>query len=473
MTHMNRRHFLTGSAATFAGGTGMLGLLNQNKAWAADTSGYRALVCVFLFGGLDHADTVFPFDEPSYDLLADVRDGLFDRYDSEDDEFSRDRDNLLPITPSNAADFGSRSFALSPQMPEMQALFQSGEMAIVGNVGPLIEPTDRASFDNETVQLPPRLFSHNDQQSTWMALGVEGSRLGWGGQFSDAALASDSTANSLFASISTRGNTVFLSGDTSQPFAASNNGGTEELEITERSFLLGGNSRFDNQRAAIEAFYNTSDFGSAGTMRRDFNRIVVGGIDNVRRFNEARDNLVPFSTVFPNSQLGTQLRTVAETIEARDALEVSRQVFFVGIGGFDTHSDQAARLPGLQIQISQAINAFRDAMVERGLWNDVTLFTASDFGRTTIDNGDGTDHGWGGHHFVLGGSVAGGRILGDIPTADVSSSNYTPTSGRLIPSVSVEQYAATLGSWFGLNDDELNAALPNLSRFQNANLGFV
>ncbi|MEO0881994.1 MAG: DUF1501 domain-containing protein [Pseudomonadota bacterium] len=473
MTHLNRRHFLTGSAATFAGGTGMLGLLNQNKAWAADTSGYRALVCVFLFGGLDHADTVFPFDQPSYNLLADVRDGLFDRYDSEDDEFSRDRDNLLPITPSNAADFGGRSFALSPQMPEMQALFQSGEMAIVGNVGPLIEPTDRTSFDNETVQLPPRLFSHNDQQSTWMALGVEGSRLGWGGQFSDAALASDSTANSLFASISTRGNTVFLAGDTSQPFAASNNGGTEELDITERRFLLGGNSRFDAQRAAIEAFYNTRDFGSSGTMRRDFNSMIVGGIDNVRRFSAARDNLVPFSTVFPDSQLGRQLRTVAETIEVRNTLEVNRQIFFVGIGGFDTHSDQAERLPGLQIQVSQAINAFRDAMVERGLWNDVTLFTASDFGRTTIDNGDGTDHGWGGHHFVLGGSVTGGRILGDIPTPNVLSANYTPTSGRLIPSVSVEQYAATLGSWFGLNDDELNAALPNLSRFQNANLGFV
>lgn len=470
MTHMTRRDFLSGSAASFAGGAGVLGLLNQNKAWAADTAGYKALVCVFLFGGMDHADTVFPFDEPSYDILDDVRGGLLNNYSG---DASRDRDNLLPINPTNSAAFGTRRFALSPQMPELHSLFESGELAIVGNVGPLIEPTDRQSFDERSVELPPRLFSHNDQQSTWMALGVEGSRLGWGGQFADAAIASDATANALFTSISTNGSTVFLAGNSSQAFAASTRGGGLDLNITQQRFLLGGNSRFDPQRAAIEAYYDTSDFGAAGTMRRDFNRAISGGIANIRSFNEASDNIVPFTTTFPDSNLGGQLQLVAETIEARDALQVSRQVFFVGIGGFDTHSNQADRLPGLQTQISQAIGAFRNAMVERGLWNDVTLFTASDFGRTTIDNGDGTDHGWGGHHFVTGGSVTGRRILGDIPTADITSSNYTRTSGRLIPSVSVEQYAATLGSWFGLNNDELLAALPNLTRFSNSNLGFV
>ncbi|MEM9669161.1 MAG: DUF1501 domain-containing protein [Pseudomonadota bacterium] len=473
MTNMNRRDFLTGTAASFAGGAGALGLLNQNKAWAADTSGYKALVCVFLFGGLDHADTVFPFDEPSYDMLADVREGLFSRYSNGPDDISRARNNLLAINPANAGAFGSRQFALSPQMPEMHALFEAGEMAIVGNVGPLIEPTDRQSFDDRSVDLPPRLFSHNDQQSTWMALGVEGSRRGWGGQFADAALASDGTANALFTSVSTRGTTVFLAGENSNAFAASGSGGNFELDLTQRRSLLGGNSRFDAQRDAVEAYYATRDFGSAGTMRRDFTRQLTGGIENIRRFNEAGDNTIPFSTSFPESSIGRQLQTVAETIEARDSLDVSRQIFFTAIGGFDTHSDQANRLPQLQQQVSSAISAFRNAMVERGIWNDVTLFTASDFGRTTIDNGDGTDHGWGAHHFVLGGSVGGGRIIGDIPSPDVSSANYTPTSGRLIPSLSVEQYAATLGSWFGLNDDEILRALPNLARFQNTNLGFV
>jgi len=473
MTIMNRRHFLTGSAATFAGGAGALGLLNQNKAWAADTSGYKALVCVFLFGGLDHADTVLPFDEASYNQLANVREGLFNSYENQDDEVSRARNNLLPINPANAGAFGGRSFALAPQMTEMQSMFESGEMAIVGNVGPLIEPTDRQSFDDRTVALPPRLFSHNDQQSTWMAFGVEGSRLGWGGRFADTVLASDTTANPLFTSISTRGSTVFLSGENSQSFTASTNGGAVDLNISQRRNFLGGNSRFDAPRDAIEDFFATTEFGSTSPMARDFSRMTAGGVANVRLFNEAGDNIVPFSAEFPDSSLGSQLRTVAETIEARNVLDVSRQIFFVGTGGFDTHSNQANRLPGLQRQISEAIGAFRNAMVERGLWNDVTVFTASDFGRTTIDNGDGTDHGWGGHHFVAGGSVAGGRIIGNIPTADVDGIDYTPSRGRLIPTVSVEQYAATLGSWFGLNDDELQSALPNLSQFSDTNLGFV
>ena len=474
MTVINRRAFLTGSAATFAGGAGLLGVLNGNKAWAAETSGYRALVCVFLFGGMDHADTVFPFDQASYDQLASVRPGLFNAYNqSPDAAASRARDNLLPINPVNAGAFGGRQFALSPQMAELQAMFEGGEMAIVGNVGPLIEPTSRTTFDDGSVELPTRLFSHNDQQSTWMGLGVEGTRLGWGGQFTDAAIASDPTTNPLFASISTRGSTLFLAGDTSQAFTASTGGGAQGLDVVSRRSILGGNDRFQAQRDAVEAYLSNADFNNSEALKRDYARMSAGGVNNVRAFNEASDNLVPFATEFPDTSLGGQLKIVAETIETRDVLNVSRQVFFVGIGGFDTHSNQTGDLPGLQSQISQALSAFRDAMIERGVWESVTVFTASDFGRTTIDNGDGTDHGWGGHHFVLGGSVAGGQILGDIPVADLESEQYTPSRGRLIPSVSVEQYAATLGRWFGLNDDELNAALPNLSQFPDTNLGFV
>ncbi|MEL7453274.1 MAG: DUF1501 domain-containing protein, partial [Pseudomonadota bacterium] len=167
------------------------------------------------------------------------------------------------------------------------------------------------------------------------------------------------------------------------------------------------------------------------------------------------------------------LQTIAETIDVRNELQVSRQVFFAAIGGFDTHSNQANRLPQLQAQISDALAAFRQAMIERGVWDQVTLFTASDFGRTTIDNGDGTDHGWGGHHFVMGGSVQGQRIYGDLPAPNLDLPQYTNSRGRLIPSVSVEQYAATLGRWFGLAEDELVSALPNLSQFAASDLGFM
>ncbi|MEL7130719.1 MAG: DUF1501 domain-containing protein, partial [Pseudomonadota bacterium] len=383
------------------------------------------------------------------------------------------RSNLLELDVQNASAVGGRSFALAPGMAEMQSLFASGELAIVGNVGPLIEPTDRESFQNETVALPPRLFSHNDQQSTWMALDVEGAQLGWGGRFADAALASDTTANPLFSAITTAGNQVFLAGETARQFAAGSIGGGLDLTITSLEFILGPGQRGVDQRAAVEAFYAQSNFGNPSIMARDYARISSTGIGNVRGFNQATSDIVPFSTEFPQSPLGRQLRTVAETIEARNVFGVSRQVFFVGLGGFDTHSAQSFALPSRQVQISAALNAFRDAMVERNLWQDVTVFTASDFGRALVDNGDGTDHGWGGHHFVAGGSVNGGQIFGDIPRPDPSLSQYTPLSGRLIPTISVEQYAATLGAWFGLSLDELQIALPNLSQFPTPTIGFV
>lgn len=474
MKNISRRNFLAGSAATFAGGAASLGFLNQSKAWAADTTGYKALVCVFLFGGLDHADTVFPFAQSEYDQLAALRTGLFSSYaNSGDATRSRNRNNLLPIAPTNASDFGTREFALAPQMSEMQNLFQTGEMAIIGNVGPLIEPTNRQSLQDGTSQLPPRLFSHNDQQSTWMALDTEGAQTGWGGQFADAVLASDVTANSTFTSIATSGTPVFLAGNTSNAFAAVTGGNTRELNIVDANSILGGNSRFDAQRAALGQYFEAMEFNNPSTMQRDFGRMSSDGIESVRVFNAALGDILPITTAFPDTGLGRQMQSVAQIIEARNAFSVSRQIFFVGIGGFDTHSNQANALPNLQSEISTALASFRNAMIERGVWNDVTVFTASDFGRTMIDNGDGTDHGWGSHHFVLGGSVVGGQIYGDLPSPDIQSSFYTPSRGRLIPTTSVEQYAATLGSWFGLSDSEIATALPNLSTFNQANLGFI
>lgn len=473
MLSMNRRRFLMASTAGMAVGAGLFTTLGGPSAHAADVSGYRALVCIFLFGGLDHADTVFPFDEGEFDQLASARAGLFSAYSGSAD-FARTRSNLLELDVRNPTDFGGRRFALAPGMEELQALFASGELALVGNVGPLIEPTDRDSFSNATVELPPRLFSHNDQQSTWMALGVEGAQLGWGGRFADIVLAADPSANATFSAITTAGNQVFLAGENARQFAAGSlGGGAADLNITSINFLLGPGSRGVEQRAAVEAFYAQSTFGNLSTMERDYGRISSNGIGNVRNFNAATSDVVPFGTSFPNTSLGQQLKTVAETIETRNVFGVNRQIFFVGLGGFDTHSAQSNELPTRQVQISAAVGAFRDAMVERGLWQDVTVFTASDFGRALVDNGDGTDHGWGGHHFVAGGSVNGGNIFGDIPLPDITLPQYTPTSGRLIPSVSVEQYAATLGTWFGLNSAELQGALPNLTRFSSSSVGFV
>jgi uncharacterized protein (DUF1501 family) len=188
--------------------------------------------------------------------------------------------------------------------------------------------------------------------------------------------------------------------------------------------------------------------------------------------DSALQNGSPLSTVFPESDLGAQLRTVAQTIAVRETLGVARQVFFVGLHGFDTHSAQATNLPALQQDLGDSIAAFYTATEELGIANEVTTFTAADFGRTLTVNGDGTDHGWGGHHFVVGGAVNGGDIYGDIPVSQLGH-GQDAGNGRLIPSASVEQFAAPLGSWFGLNEDELNAALPGLANYPAGPLNFI
>ncbi|MEO1027807.1 MAG: DUF1501 domain-containing protein [Pseudomonadota bacterium] len=472
MTKFSRRLFLKGGAATgFASMASTLGMVGAQKAWAADTTGYKALVCVFFLGGLDHADTILPFDEASFDQLASVRPGLFGQYGVGSGNSSRDRVNMMELTIPNADRFGGRQFALPLQLAGLHSLFESGEAAIIGNVGPLIEPTSRETFEAGSVLLPPRLFSHNDQQSTWMALDVEGQQVGWGGRFADAIIEADPSADPTFAAIATSGNQVFLSGETARQFSAF--GGGSSLDVLRRRILIGRDRRYDSMRNELAQFFEQSDFGQSNLFSQDVSMSRARGIQNAATFGDALETIVPFGTEFPGSQLGNQLEEVARTIEARNVLGVNRQIFFCAIGGFDTHDGQVNGVPGLHNQISGALMAFRNAMIERGIWQDVTVFTASDFGRTTIDNGDGTDHGWGGHHFVLGGSVNGGDIYGDIPSPDLTSQYYTPTRGRLIPSVSVEQYAATLGRWFGLNDAELLAALPNLGQFGSGDLGFM
>ncbi|MEL6324190.1 MAG: DUF1501 domain-containing protein [Pseudomonadota bacterium] len=472
MTGLNRRHFMLGTAASFAGASGILGSLTARPAHAADTTGYKALVCVFLKGGMDHADVILPLDVASHNALGDIRPGIFNAYNVDSSDSSRNRQNILPLEASNNGDFGGRSFGLPPEMAGLHSAFDAGEMAVVGNVGPLIEPTDRDSFENRSVARPARLFSHNDQQSTWMSLDVEGEQIGWGGRFADAVIASDTTSNPLYSVVTTGSNDVFLSGEQARQFRASGDG-AEGLDIVERRGFLGGNSRFDAARSGIQSFFESQDLGHTGLYAQDLSRASADGVVNSATFRAALEAVVPFSAEFPDTSLGRQLRTVAETIDVRNSLNVSRQVFYVTTGGYDTHSNQVNSIPRLLGELSEALSAFRAAMVERNAWQDVTVFTASDFGRTTIDNGDGTDHGWGGHHFVLGGSVNGQAIYGDLPPADLSSSRYTESRGRLIPSVSVEQYAATLGSWFGLNAGELDVALPNLAQFSERDLGFL
>ena len=439
MAKMNRRHFLQAGAATgFLAGTGVLSTLTSGKAFAASTSGYKALVCIFLKGGMDHADTVFPRDVASYDLLAKARPGLFGAYGSGG---SRDRSNLLALNPTNAANFGSRQYGLPSQLQGFQTMFEAGEMAIVGNVGPLIQPTTRPDLEKATFSLPPRLFSHNDQQSTWMSLGVEGAQYGWGGAFADAAIRSNSTMNPLYAMVSAGPNDVFLSGTEASQFTTSF-AGAQQVKLVDDIYTLGGESKYDAARRALDDYVAKASFSEDNLYARDYISQSGNAVINNNAYDAALSGKPGLTATFPASYTANQLASVARTISIRDALNVKRQVFYVFMGDFDTHSGQAGQIPARHTELSEAVSAFRTEMINQGVWNDVTLFTMSEFGRTTIDNGDGTDHG-------------------------------TSTHGRLIPKVSVEQYAATLGSWFGLDSGELSAALPNLSNFTEKNLGFL
>ena len=462
----SRRQFLKSTAALSLGGaSGFLCDLSRFNAFAADTGGYRALVCVFLFGGMDGHDAVIPYDTSSYNQFANIRSALLDEYDDLDGGSTRARDRLLPLNLTNASDFGGRQFALPPELGPIHELMGQGNASIVSNVGPLVVPVNRDQYRNRTAPLPPRLFSHNDQQSVWMASQPEGASFGWGGRLADAMLAAQANDDSTFTVVSTSGNAVFLSGQFASQFEVGT-GGPQDIRGIGDDNLYGS----DALPAIYESHLRAENETLTNLLQRDYVSAVDRSIDANQILSASFEQAPPFNTVFPDNRLGRQLQVVARMIALRETLGVRRQIFFVSTGGFDTHSRQANSMPRLQNEIASSMRAFYDATVEMSVGNDVTSFTASDFGRTLTVNRDGTDHGWGAHHFVVGGGLQGNQMLGSFPEP-VIGHNFDTNNGRLIPTTSVDQYAATLGGWFGLNNTELNDVLPGLSNFNTTDIG--
>ena len=473
----DRRTFLKGisgaGALSFLGGTGVLSAIGNGAAHAAEVSGYKALVCLFLHGGQDCHDTILPYDQASYDDYAQLRPGLLADYAAKQGGSNRTIDRLLPLNPQNATDFGTRQFALPDELAPIKNLFDSGNAAILGNVGPLLQPMTRAEYRSGSLPRPKKLYSHNDQQSTWKSNAPEGEIVGWGGKFADAVVASGANSEAMFTAITVDGNTVFLSGDSVQQYALDYNGPPRVGGLWNyRSPLLGTGGRSERAKQLLEENYRIAGLGTPNLLKRDLATISNRSFDLNATFANALANATEFQTQFPENSTGRQLRSVAETINIRSAIGAGRQVFYVGIGGFDTHDSQATQLADRHTQYANAIAAFYQATEEMGMENNVTLFTASDFGRALLENGDGTDHGWGGHQFIVGGAVNGNNIYGDLPPY-TTGHDQDAGNGRLIPQTSVEQYAATLGKWFGLSNAELAAALPNLANFSVKDLGFM
>jgi len=460
---ISRRNAIRMLGAGAVAGTALAGAPGVFTSHAADTSDYRALVCVFLFGGMDSHDVVIPFQQAEYDGWRAIRRSFVARQGA-----SRDRGSLLPLARPGRPLEEAAQHALAPELANVKALYDAGDAAVIANVGPLVEPVTRQAFEAGVAQVPPRLFSHNDQQNIWQAGAPEGAQFGWGGLFADAVLASGGNSNRpQFTTITTEEVGPFLTGRTAAPFRIGIDGAVqvnileEFADQTDPAFV----SAVRDQLAA-------RPFMGSHVIERDIAAKFGAGLDSNDFYGQALASGRPNFSDFGAGPLTAQLRAVANTIAVRGQLSASRQVFFVGLGGFDTHSAQAVDLPNLLRELDSGIAAFHSAMVSLGLSKQVTLFTASDFGRTLAVNGDGTDHGWGGHHFAVGGAVRGGEIYGDIPPATIGHDQEVG-GGRLIPSFAVDQYASQLGRWFGLNPSEIGAALPNLGRFSPPDWNFI
>ncbi|MEO6243956.1 MAG: DUF1501 domain-containing protein [Opitutaceae bacterium] len=469
---LSRRQFLGSSCCAAVGATGILSTLanlrlmgavaspdngpqTPNRA-AAIASDHKALVCLFLNGGNDANNLIIPADSAGYAAYAAARTNL-----------ALPQTGLLPISPRTS---DGRSWALHAAVPEFHNLFASGRAAILGNVGTLVYPTTKAQYTSASVPLPRQLFSHSDQQVQWQnSVPDKPSSTGWGGRLADL-LNTFNTSDDISMSISLAGVNYFQVGAKVAQYAVGTGGAATFSGSTARS----GND-FVRYTAQKDLFAQAQP----GLVEAAFGGLTGSAIGSADLLNSVLAGVAQPVTVFPNTTAGNQLKMVARLIAASPNLGLRRQVFFVQLGGWDTHAAQLTNATptsgahaNLLSQVSQAMNAFYDETVALGIANQVTTFTASDFGRTYRSNGDGSDHGWGSHQLVMGGAVKGGDIYGKMPTLTVSGPDDTAL-GRWIPTTSVDEYAATLAKWFGVSATDMSTVLPNIGRFRNPDLGFL
>lgn len=410
---------------------------------AVSGGGYRAMVCLFMFGGNDGNNLLVPTDNVRYTQYRNARPNL-----------ALPQDQLLRIA-------GTGEYGLHPAMTGMQGLVNTGKAAVIANVGPLVVPTTKAQYAARSVPLPLNLFSHSDQQAAWQsALVDQAPRSGWGGRMLERALDSG-LPNRGYGAISVAGGNVWEGGDRGlSPYRVSSSGrfGLD--------FYTPGGS--DPMTAAVTSLLAEP---RANPYEQTWLNVMNRSIDNQRILSAALSGRT-LSTVFPTSDLGNQLRMIALLIAARGSLGVPRQCFFASIGGFDTHgADQLARQNELLGDISASVTAFQAAMEELAVSRDVTLFTASDFGRNLPSNGEGTDHAWGSHHLVVGGSVRGNRLFGRFPELVVGGPDDAG-QGSWIPALSTDQVAGEISRWYGADNATLDDVFPRLRNF-NRDIGLM
>lgn len=498
---------MLGAAAPFAAQLAAAGAAVSQSA-----PDYKALVCVFMFGGNDANNMVLATDQDSWTRYFSARNTGVDPIAlmpvgtaptavgatnpltgrvataASPDAWG----GVLPIVPRTiqavpaGTNASTRTFGLHPHMGPAKTVFDAGRLAVVANIGTLVRPVTRAQYEARSVALPTNLFSHNDQQSTWQAGRTEGAQRGWGGSFSDLLTGMNGT-NALFTAVSTAGNAVFLSGQDvvqyqmstgAQPAVVINSqAGTSLFGSTVAPSRVRDIIRDTSSASLFAADYATTtgrSIGAAGSLNTVFTSSAVTSVPAVPAYRN------PITGATETNTLAVQLQTVARMIAAAPTLGVKRQVFFVSIGGWDSHDVQNTAQPNNLSKVANALAYFDEVLGNLGGVNmreAVTTFTASDFSRTFTTNGDGTDHAWGGHHLVMGGSVRGGDIYGQFPTVGIDQGtafrNPDMTQAHMIPTTSVDQYAATFGRWMGVSETNLDLIFPNLRNMVTRGLGFL
>lgn len=484
---MNRRRFLHSSLRSVLAAGAFTNTLFQlrgiGSALAAAPTApadYKGLVCLFLKGGNDSLNNIVPVSGPSRSIYATARGVL-----------AVDAASALPITPARYSD--GNAYGFHPRLPKLRSLFASGRCGVVANVGTLVEPVTKANWPSRAT--PPQLFSHSDQQVQWQSgIPDQPFETGWGGRIADLLHAwNDAAGSRISLSMTLSGNSSYLVGSSTGPYAVTTSGSVSLAGYgTAYASAFRAGTPFSSKLAPAAADYSAS---AEGRRLRAFHAITGLGRSNLleqavaetqRRAYE-KDLLladalgaITLKTQFPQTSLGQQLAMIARLVAARDTLAHRRQIFYAEINGFDTHDSQTTGHDPLLTEVDDAVAAFHEALVELGVSDKVTLFSASDFGRTLTPNkGDasaGSDHAWGGHAFVVGGAVQGGDIHGRMPDLtpggpdDVDEGN---PRGRYIPTLAVDQYAATLARWFGVSEEGLDTVFPNLRRFSTRDAGFM
>lgn len=447
---MQRRDFLKGTGAIGAmAALGQLGLLSAHAQSTADD--YKALVCIFLFGGNDSNNMVIPYDAQGFAAYSTARRvlGL----------------NKATVVPLSDAD-GSARFGLHPSLSSLKSVWQAGELAVLFNTGPLLRPLTREEYVANAAARPRGLFSHPDQQRHWQTASNSASASsGWGGRVLDAVSALN-PASTVPAMLSVGSGDIFTTGVATRALALPISGsfglrGADDSPAARaRMTALGQLLALDKESELVAAAQQVSS--AAIEQRAVLDPILTGTSASATFFKSL------------NSNISRQLHTVARMVQHRERVGARRQVFFIGFGSFDTHVNQTPVHTQLLSQLGPALKAFRDSLAAMGAAEQVTTFTLSDFNRTLRPNtSGGTDHGWGGHHLVMGGAVQGRNYYGTFPRLELAGPDDASGEGRWIPTTAVDQYAATLASWFGVDNAKLRTVLPNLAGFAQPTLGFM